>query len=194
MITSYSRIVFVDRIAFRLRRWVVLVSTLFLLLSEGTFGFFTTAHTCRCHHQRLPCLLSAKTSRKKKARSGGSAAGIKGFGAAAPKSKDNVDTDKSREARAFYEFLDKNGAGDNLKRTALGFFPLPSGGKLRGVVALKDIKKGDDIINIPYELAVNLGREGEDPTLPALELLRNYCEKLSSEQVSSQKAYFEMLP
>jgi len=192
MNTSYIRQLSVcPRLTLNSKRWALLFSFC-LLLSEGTVGFTTS--TQRFRLPILQSVLFAKASKKKKSGGRGSAAGIKGFGSTAPKTKANVETDRSKQARAFYEFLDKNGAGDNLKRTALGFFLLPSGDKLRGVVALKDIKKGDDIINIPYELAVNLGPEGEDPTLPALELLRDYCEIMSSGEATPKRAYFEMLP
>ena len=101
--------------------------------------------------------------------------------------------DRSKPALAFYEYMEQHGAGDNLKRAALGYF-----GPLRGVVAMRDLKKGDDLINIPYELAVNLGQEGGDPTLPALELLRDYCEVLGTNGESApnfnRKEYYEMLP
>ena len=157
----------------------------------------------------------AKATKKKKKPKGGSgggaAAGIKGFGA--PSSGggsaggDSVATDRSKEARAFYEYLEQQGAGDNLKRCALGYFPLPTSlptndkekaaPTLRGVVAMRDLKKGEPIISIPYEAAVNLGQEGGDPTLPALELLRDYCEVLGNggdAANSKRKPYYEMLP
>ena len=74
--------------------------------------------------------------------------------------------------------MEKNGAGDTLKWVGLGYFPLLGGVMPRGVVALRDWKKGDVIIRIPYEMAVNLGPEGEDPTLPAVALLNDYCAAL----------------
>ena len=80
-------------------------------------------------------LLAKVTKKKNKKKSGGgTAAGIKGFGAPTSKSS-NVETDRSKEARAFYDYLEKAQAGDNLKRCALGYFPLPNGISLRGVVA-----------------------------------------------------------
>jgi hypothetical protein len=124
--------------------------------------------------------------------------------------------DRSKEAMEFYEFLDANGAGDNLKvssysfgsgalvrvdllligflkRTALGFFPLPGSGDLRGVAALKSMKKGDVLIRIPYEVAINLGQEGDDPTLPAVALLEKYCRGKDDADID-RTAYFKMLP
>ena len=95
---------------------------------------------------------------------------------------------------AFYDFMEQHGAGDNLSRCALGYFPLKDF-KLRGVAALKPIKKGDPIIRIPYEMAVNLGQEGADPTIPAVALLRDYCEVLSESGNNDEKAaYYRMLP
>ena len=46
----------------------------------------------------------------------------------------------------FYSYIENNGAGSSLKRVALGFFPFTpedKENKLRGVVALKKIAKGD---------------------------------------------------
>jgi hypothetical protein len=40
------------------------------------------------------------------------------------------------------------------------------------VVALPKIKKGEIIIEIPYEASMNLGRESSDPTLPATIVLQ----------------------
>ena len=146
--------------------------------------------------------LCAKATKKKKGskkKAGGAAAGIKGFGAvSAPSSGNHVETDRSAEARAFYDYLEKQQAGDNLKRCALGYFPLPNGVSLRGVVAMRDLQKGDVIIRIPYEVAVNLGQEGGDPTLPAVEFLRDYCEVLGPNGEAAanrqRKPYYEMLP
>ena len=140
--------------------------------------------------------LNAKTSNKKKKKPSGSGGGLKGFGAPASKSL-GIETDRSKSARTFYDFLDKGGASDNLSRCALGYFPLGDDMKLRGIVALKDMKKGDVMIRIPYELAVNLGQEGADPTGPGVALLRDYCATLGKEGESStseKRAYFEMLP
>ena len=140
--------------------------------------------------------LNAKTSNKKKKKPSGGGGGLKGFGAPASKSL-GVETDRSKSARTFYDFLDKGGASDNLSRCALGYFPLGDDIKLRGIVALKDMKKGDVMIRIPYELAVNLGQEGADPAGPGVTLLRDYCETRGKEgaaSTSEKRAYFEMLP
>ena len=74
-------------------------------------------------------------------------------------------------------------------------------------MALRPIKKGDAIIDVPYELALNLGRESSDPTLPAVALLQEYCRWMSSPKDSgggrdnansvrnrNDGPYFEMLP
>jgi hypothetical protein len=94
-------------------------------------------------------------------------------------------------------------AADNLSHCALGYFPLggnDSNMRLRGVMALKPIKKGDPIIQITYELAVNLGQEGADPTIPAVTLLKDYCKTLSSldnqdtNKNNNKAAYYHKLP
>lgn len=150
---------------------------------------------CRsnCH-----VVLSAKSKKKAKKKSGGgAAAGVKGFGGGSTTTKNRdggVTMDRSKDTLAFYDYMELNGAGDNLKRVALGYFTLPNGDELRGVVALRDIKKGDVIIRIPYEMAVNLGPEGEDPTQPGLELLKDYCEALREDGGGDQGAYFKLLP
>jgi hypothetical protein len=153
-------------------------------------------------------LCMAKTTKKKKSNkakaTGGG--GLKGFGGIASSSKDSdasVGIDRSKQAREFYDFLEKGSAGDNLSRCALGYFPLDEQDidlKLRGVVALKALKKGDNLIRIPYELAINLGQEGADPTIPALNFLREFCQVLGEDETgkesshSGKRAYFRMLP
>jgi hypothetical protein len=151
-----------------------------------------------------PAPLSMAKASKKKTTGGG---GLKGFGSvSAPGSSSSssvgVEVDRSREARAFYEFLERGGAGDNLIRCGLGRFPLGRA-TLRGVVALRPIKKGETIIRIPYGLATNLGQEGADPTIPALAFLRDYCETLGptaaggvggDDVAKNNVAYYAMLP
>jgi hypothetical protein len=169
----------------------------------------TTRRTCTdcCCTTQLQA--AAKKAKKKGATT--TASGTKGFGVTIAAGS-NVETDRSKESRAFYEqFLEKLGAGDNLKRTALGYTPLVrmngSGtttvvDKLRGVVCTRDIAKGSDIINIPYELALNLGPEGDDPTLPAVLFLRDYCSVLNHDDDAGQRDtntsprqhYYRMLP
>ncbi|KAL3910642.1 MAG: hypothetical protein SGILL_007612, partial [Bacillariaceae sp.] len=163
--------------------------------------------TCSNRHQSL--IYMAKASKKKKAKKsgggGGGSSGLKGFGSVGSSSSSSssttsqVELDRSKQAMVFYDFMEHHNAGDNLNRCALGYFPLQDF-KLRGVAALKPIKKGDPIIRIPYEMAVNLGQEGADPTIPAVELLRDYCEVLSSESsskndnIDEKAAYYRMLP
>ena len=114
----------------------------------------------------------------------------------------------------FYTYIENNcNAASNLKRVALGYFPI-EGTKdkdndnkpylLRGVVALQKIKKGDIIIEIPFEAAWNLGRESSDPTLPGSTVLQEYCNWLNtftSDSNNNTKGgkreygpYLEMLP
>ena len=168
----------------------VVVTSVFAFLGSTVNGFQTFPST----FQR-PTHLFAKDDKKKK-KHASSAVGIKGFGSSTKANVNQaVDMDRSKDAMAFYSFLESNGAGENLKRCAMGFFPVAGGGSIRGVVALKDIKKGDVIIRIPYEIAVNLGVEGEDPTIPGLALLKLYCETLdSSNSNDSRSTYFRMLP
>lgn len=156
----------------------------------------------------------AKTVKKKNKKTvtgggGSSSAGLKGFGSvggsssstkgssSSSSSTQQVTLDRSKEARAFYDFLDRGGAGDNLSRCALGYFPIMGEDfQLRGITALKPIKQGDPIIRIPYELAVNLGQEGADPTLPAVEFLRDYCSTMTknNDNPSDKAAYYRILP
>jgi hypothetical protein len=135
--------------------------------------------------------LFAKAPSKRKS-SGGSSAALKGFGSAVKNLA--VPVDNSPTTRAFFQYLDANEAGDNLQRTSLGDFAVDSDNKIRGAVALKDMKQGDDIINIPYELAINLGPQGQDPTVPAVHLLRSYCECHNDSTTQGPLAYYKMLP
>jgi SET domain len=141
----------------------------------------------------------------KKSKKSASSAGVKGFGSTRSMSllSSSFQMDRSETTRQFYECLDRHGAGANLQRTALA--TSSDDGGLRGVVATKDIAKGDDIISIPYELAVNLGRQGDDPTLPALHLLREYLQarqqpqqqqqpEESASEAQRRRPYYEMLP
>ena len=148
---------------------------------------------------RTQLSMAANKKKKSKARKkpssggGGGVGGLKGFGSSVA-TKDSSTAggaggggggtiDRSRDALAFYDYLERHGAGDNLKRVALATFPLPgikgsADGqdiRIRGVMATRQIKKGEPIIDVPYELAMNLGRESSDPTLPAVALLQDYC-------------------
>eukprot|EP00980_Cylindrotheca_fusiformis_P007293 scaffold1525_cov142-Cylindrotheca_fusiformis.AAC.93 len=136
---------------------------------------------------------AAKKKKKKGLTSGGGS--LKGFGSPTSAKASDVDLDRSLEARRFYDFLEAGEAGDNLKRCGLAYFPLGDDIKIRGVVAMKPIRKGDVIIRIPYELAANLGQEGADPTGPAVVFLKDYCEVLGGkEDKPARKAYYSMLP
>ena len=144
--------------------------------------------------------MAKKKKTKRKGNSGGGGSGVKGFGSVGATKGAQVDLDRSIEARSFYDFLDGGGAGDNLNRCAIGSFPIDDDFKLRGVAALKPVKKGDAIIRIPYELAINLGQEGTDPTVPAVTFLKDYCETLlpiaieGKKEVSGKADYYRMLP
>lgn len=133
--------------------------------------------------------------------------GLKGFGSPPPSSSAAISVgrttsnatpptiiDRSPTALKFYDYLHKNGAESNLSRVGLGHTR-----GLRGVVALRDIKKGDIIIDIPYELAIDLGRENSDPTLPATTFLQKYCAwKCNSDSIppgdKDRGSYFNMIP
>ncbi|OEU16495.1 SET domain-containing protein [Fragilariopsis cylindrus CCMP1102] len=154
----------------------------------------------------------AKPVKKKKKKIGNnnsSGGGLKGFGSVGGSTKDKqVDIDRSNEARLFYDYMEEGGAGDNFSRCVIGNLPLNNEIKIRGIVALKPIKKGDTIIRIPYEQAVNFGQEGSDPTLPAVAFLKDYCETLASssssstdevdaienKKISGKASYYQMLP
>ncbi|KAL7529600.1 hypothetical protein ACHAXR_003044 [Thalassiosira sp. AJA248-18] len=151
-------------------------------------------------------MAKSKTKKKKKASSSG---GLKGFGSSSSSSGSKTASegtiDRSKSALTFYDYLQRNGGESNLKRVGLGYFPLQIGPnkatdiiQLRGVIALRDIPKGEPIIEIPYEMALDLGRENADPTLPATTLLQKYCTwKSDSDGPPGDKAkgdYFAMLP
>ncbi len=150
-------------------------------------------------------MAKSKTKKKKGAASSG---GLKGFGGSS-KSSTKATTaagtiDRSKAALTFYSYLERNGAEANLKRVGLGYFPLQIGPtdkdiiQLRGVIALRDIPKGEPIIEVPYEMAIDLGRESSDPTLPATSFLQKYCVwKSGSDGPPADKErgdYFAMLP
>ena len=148
-------------------------------------------------------VLDAKKSTKKKSTS--TSSGLKGFGSTTKNSSTSsitVPIDRSKHAMDFYSFIENNGAGSSLKRVALGFFPFTpedKENKLRGVVALKTIAKGDVIIEIPYEAALNLGRESNDSTLPGTMLLQEYCQWISGGSAGATKKrdlgpYLQVLP
>ncbi|EED92702.1 predicted protein [Thalassiosira pseudonana CCMP1335] len=143
----------------------------------------------------------AKSTKKKKSTT---SSGLKGFGSSSISSSTSSSStagsiDRSKSALTFYDYLQNNGASSNLKRVGLGQFPLPSSPSttIRGVIALRDISKGEPIIEIPYEMALDLGRESADPTLPATTLLQQYCQWKSGADGPDMKGrgdYFAMLP
>ena len=155
-------------------------------------------------------LLAKSKTKKKKKSSGSSSGGLKGFGGGSSLSSSSMKSltggsiDRSPSSLKFYDYIQRNGGELNLKRVGLGYFPLQIGPdkndiiQLRGVIALKDISKGEAIIDIPYEMAINLGRESADPTLPATTLLQKYCTwKSNSDGPPGDKEkgdYFAMLP
>lgn len=98
---------------------------------------------------------------------------LKGFGSTIVKKGDSGELLRDSRTEDLFLWLSQKGA--DLKRIALADF-----GGLRGVMALQDIAKGQNIIEIPSQLALDLGEEGSDPTRPALELLKVWSEGPSS--------------
>jgi hypothetical protein len=193
--------------------WFTMYCILFLSDNAESFGIHNNLNIYRiCMKYALYAKKSSKAKSSTVKKSTSVIAGVKGFGGTNPSvvalnglssnKKDGlIKLDRSKNALAFYDFLESHGAGDNLKRVALGYFPLPDGvNQLRGVVALRDIPKGEVILRIPYELAINLGVEGDDPTLPAWMFLQQYCQTLtpsttvSKTSVIDHSPYFRMLP
>lgn len=194
----------------------VCVALLIVASAAPVSSFLQGQHSLNSQHRlsSSPSALFAAKKGKKKKKSSGGGGGLKGFGSsaaiAAPSSskggKPAATVDKSKLSRDFYSFLEQVGAGDNLKRVALAHFPLDDSGEntLRGVIALRDIRKGEAIIDIPYEAAINLGRESSDPTRPATELLHDYTlykysasandDGESKTRKRNLGPYFEMLP
>ncbi len=98
-----------------------------------------------------------------KARGGGSGSGAaRGFGAAALPAARRLD-----EEPEYADLVSWMNASPetNLRKVGVGDFD-----GLRGVMALEDIRKGEDIVSIPAYLAVDLGTGSEDP-LPAAQRL-----------------------
>ena len=159
-------------------------------------------------HRKASIQLYAKSkSKKKKSSSKASSGGLKGFGSSSSNNKSGTSEgliDRSPFALKFYDYIQRNGGEANLKRVGLGYFPLQIGPnkedtiQLRGVIALRDIPKGEPIIEIPYEMSLDLGRESSDPTLPATALLQKYCTwKSNSDGPPGDKEmrdYFPMIP
>eukprot|EP00593_Proboscia_inermis_P017175 CAMPEP_0171307268 /NCGR_PEP_ID=MMETSP0816-20121228/17280_1 /TAXON_ID=420281 /ORGANISM="Proboscia inermis, Strain CCAP1064/1" /LENGTH=420 /DNA_ID=CAMNT_0011789325 /DNA_START=212 /DNA_END=1474 /DNA_ORIENTATION=+ len=138
-----------------------------------------------------PTSLDMAKKPKKKPKKSGSSTGVKGFGTGTSSSSSTID--RSKQTMSFYEYVESFGpvASSNLKRVALGYFPLYPGSstQIRGVVALNSIAKGEVILGIPYEMALNLGKESSDPTLPAYTLLQEICK-----DNNSREPYIQMLP
>ncbi|KAL7551653.1 hypothetical protein ACHAWF_014865 [Thalassiosira exigua] len=167
---------------------------------------WTSPRTQRAVSTEL-CMAKSKTKKKKSAKTS-SAGGLKGFGSSSSSASSKSSTagtiDRSPSALKFYDYLQRNGGEANLKRVGLGYFPLKIGPdeedvvQLRGVIALRDIPTGEPIIEIPYEMALDLGRESADPTLPATTLLQKYCAWKSDGAGPSRDKeagdYFAMLP
>jgi hypothetical protein len=145
---------------------------------------------------------------------------MKGFGNPRRSIVSNLDDrtflDDSVPTRDFYNHCVD---AENLQRTTLAYrwLEAPSSSssdppeqqlppRLRGVIATRDIPKGQDIIHIPYERAIRLGLESQDPTIPAMEFLQDYYETIMRQHSNSTDAdssppdreskvsYYRMLP
>ncbi len=187
-----------------------------LLLAPSPYhAFMTPANN---HKKPYITTLHAKNTKKKNSSSKTTSTGLKGFGSNTKSSTTNsinIKIDQSQKALNFYTYLENLNAGANLKRVALGYFPIDNNDNnsssdekeeepflLRGVVALQKIKKGEIIIEIPYEAAWNLGRESSDPTLPGTIVLQEYCKWLNKgsnsgtneQQQRDLGPYLDMLP
>lgn len=175
---------------------------LLLVVVEGTSSFL--------HHSSptiSPMILKVKSRAAAASKRKTISSGLKGFGSPSPSSSAAINVggtvtsptaiiDRSPSALKFYDYLHKHGAESNLSRVGLGH----NASGLRGVVALRDIKKGDIIMDIPYELAIDLGRENSDPTLPATTFLQKYCAWQSGRGTNippgdeDRGSYFNMIP
>ena len=175
---------------------------LLLVVVEGTSSFL--------HHSSptiSPMILKVKSTKAAASKRKTISSGLKGFGSPSPSSSAAINVggtvtsptaiiDRSPSALKFYDYLHKHGAESNLSRVGLGH----NTAGLRGVVALRDIKRGDIIMDIPYELAIDLGRENSDPTLPATTFLQKYCAWQSGCGANippgdkDRGSYFNMIP
>jgi len=126
----------------------------------------------------------AYTAKKKTAtnsKKGGIASKIssKGFGG-----KDEGKIIKSQEYDALLEWL--HAGGVDTSRVALADF-----GGLRGLMATRDIAKGEPVFQLPAEMAVDLGdaKASKEPFPYALEFLRAF-----HAPDNPRRAYFDLLP
>ena len=180
------------------------VSAFIFLASASAVSAFSPSNVGLNSFCAPTTVLDAKKSTKKK-KPTSTSSGLKGFGSTTKSSSSSsitVPIDRSKPTMDFYSFIESNGAASSLKRVALGFFPFTpedKENKLRGVVALKKIAKGEVIIEIPYEAAFNLGRESNDSTLPGTMLLQEYCQWISGGSAGETKKrdlgpYLQVLP
>jgi len=128
---------------------------------------------------------------------GGSTSSSRGRSSSESDAQPNYEIDRSKEALEYYDYIEKGCTEfSNLKRVALAHFSSihPDIGHtkgLRGVVALRPIKKNEIIIQIPYSMSINLGSDRTDVTVAALNLLRSLCQYQST---SSMTTIFKSLP
>ena len=123
----------------------------------------TSLHA-KFERQQTPANFGSKVaaSSKPKKEKASKAGAIGGFGSGGKLPKGvKVVRDKAT-TRFLKELASKGGSSvaKTLKRAGLATFATQEYGLLRGVVATADVKKGEPIIEIPYEVAVDLGKEG----------------------------------
>ena len=130
-------------------------------------------------HRRAPSPRMAKTKAKASKKAG--QAKPRGFGKPPPKQGVLL------EDPAYAELNEQlTAAGANLARVAIADFD-----GLRGVMALVDLAKGDEIVSIPGPSAVNLGSQSVDPVRAAVSLL----EALERDAAAGRRqAYWRLLP
>ena len=141
--------------------------TLLLASTNAAYLSSTTIAPPSTTHRHLACsriaMLAKTTRKKKKATKGGSVKiSTKGFGAA-PKHAGKLLDDL--KYTALYAWLGTS-AETSLHKVAVADFD-----GLRGVMALQDIDKGEEIVAIPATFAVDLGADGADVISAAQRLL-----------------------
>ena len=123
----------------------------------------------------------AKSAKKSKAGPKATKISLRGFGRPAPGQGMLLEDDAFK---ALYAQLLTEGA--NLERVAVAEFD-----GLRGVMALKDLAPGDEIVAIPGPSAINLGSQSDDPVRAALALL---AAQERDAAAGERQAYWQLLP
>ncbi len=127
----------------------------------------------------LLCLATAAAAKRPAAPPRRPAAG--GFAKPASGAPSPIETEQTT---ALFGYLKSSGA----KLDAVGLADFDG---LRGVVATRKIKKGDDIVSIPASCAIDLGINSDDPVPAALNMLRTRAAEYGG---SPRDAYWDLLP